>query len=106
MLYLSFFKLNDLKWPPHSLWPSSAENHFNIFALCGALQTHFHRRGPQRRTALLLVPFGNSCAAVCETIPATTLFVKTYFENDRSRFQNTNQKIYSYKYAQSSAEGI
>ena len=31
-------------------------------------------------------------AAVCETIPATTLFVKTYFENDRSRFQNTNQK--------------
>ena len=55
---------------------------------------------------LLLVPFGNSCAAVCETIPATTLFVKTYFENDRSRFQNTNPKIYSYKYAQSSAEGI
>lgn len=55
---------------------------------------------------MLLVPFGNSCAVVCETIPATTLFVKTYFENDRSRFQNTNQKIYSYKYAQSSAEGI
>ncbi|EFQ05913.1 hypothetical protein HMPREF9436_02595 [Faecalibacterium cf. prausnitzii KLE1255] len=41
---------------------------------------------------MLLVPFRNSCAAVCETIPATTLFVKTYFENDRSRFQNTNQK--------------
>jgi hypothetical protein len=53
MLYLSFFKLNDLKWPPHSLWPSSAENHFNIFvfvALCGVLQTHFHRMGPQRPT--------------------------------------------------------
>ncbi len=67
----------------------------------------FHKRGRNGQLNLLLVPFGNSCAVVCETIPATTLFVKTYFENDRSRFQNTNQKkIYSYKYAQSSAEGI
>lgn len=67
----------------------------------------FHKRGRNGQLNLLLVPFRNSCAAVCETIPATTLFVKTYFENDRSRFQNTNQKkIYSYKYAQSSAEGI
>lgn len=66
----------------------------------------FHKRGRNGQLNLLLVPFGNSCAVVCETIPAATLFVKTYFENDRSRFQNTNQKIYSYKYAQSSAEGI
>ena len=55
----------------------------------------FHKRGRSGQLNLLLVPFGNSCAVVCETIPATTLFVKTYFE-----------KIYSYKYAQSSAEGI
>ena len=66
----------------------------------------FHKRGRNGQLNLLLVPFGNSCAVVCETIPATTLFVKTYFENDRSRFQNTNQKNYSYNYAQSSAEGI
>jgi hypothetical protein len=52
----------------------------------------FHKRGRSGQLNLLLVPFRNSCAAVCETIPATTLFVKTYFENDRSRFQNTNQK--------------
>lgn len=55
----------------------------------------FHKRGRNGELNLLLVPFGNSCAVVCETIPATTLFVKTYLE-----------KIYSYKYAQSSAEGI
>ena len=66
----------------------------------------FHKRGRNGQLNLLLVPFGNSCTVVCETIPATILFVKTYFENDRSRFQNTNQKNYSYKYAQSSAEGI
>ena len=66
----------------------------------------FHKRGRNGQLNLLLVPFRNSCAVVCETIPATTLFVKTYFENDRSRFQNTNQKNYYYKYAQSSAEGI
>jgi len=66
----------------------------------------FHKRGRNGQLNLLLIPFGNSCAAVYETIPAATLFVKTYFENDRSRFQNTNQKIHSYKHAQSSAEGI
>ena len=63
----------------------------------------FHKRDRSGQLNLLLVPFRNSCAPVCETIPATTLFVKTYFENDRSRFL---KKIYSYKYAQSSAEGI
>ena len=67
----------------------------------------FHKRGRNGQLNLLLVPFRNSCAAVCETIPATTLFVKTYFENDRSRFSKyKSKKIYSYKYAQSSAEGI
>lgn len=60
----------------------------------------FHKRGRNGQLNLLLVPFRNSCAVVCETIPATTLFVKTYFEKIQIK------KIYSYKYAQSSAEGI
>lgn len=78
----------------------------NIYKSADFPDLIFHKRGRNGQLNLLLVPFGNSCAVVCETIPATILFVKTYFENDRSRFQNTNQKIYSYKYAQSSAEGI
>jgi hypothetical protein len=53
MLYLSFFKLNDLKWPPHSLWPSSAENHFKylqIWKICGFSRFDFSQAGPQRPT--------------------------------------------------------
>ena len=68
----------------------------------------FHKRGRSGQLNLLLVPFGNSCAAVCETIPATTLFVKTYLfvKTTAVVFKIQIKKIYSYKYAQSSAEGI
>ena len=38
-----------------ALWPSSAENilYFAFVALCGALQTHFHRKGRKGKQAAL-----------------------------------------------------
>ena len=39
----------------------------------------FHKRGRNGQLNLLLVPFGNSCAVVCETIPATNPFCENVF---------------------------
>ena len=66
----------------------------------------FHKRGRSGQLNLLLVPFGNSCAVVCETIPETTIFLKLIFNTTAVVFKIQIKKIYSYKYAQSSAEGI